>query len=272
MLRRIGEAEAVCVGAWDLELLRAARSLRWVHAFSGGVNGILFPEFAASRVPLTCFKGCFDVPAAEHALAMMLAYVRRLEYDIRMRPQKSYDWQEPTELRGKTAGIIGLGSMGRAIARACRSFGMRVLAATRRPQTVDPALATATTLPELLAAADFVIVAVPLTRETTGLIGATQLRAMKPDAYLIDISGRPAIYDLAALERALREQRIAGANLQMAPEPASPLWELDNLLLTFHRVTSREQYDRCVATYCDNLRRYRAGEPLLGLVDKVAGY
>jgi len=272
MLRLIGDAEVLNVGVWDRELCRAAKKLRWVHAFSGGVNGLLFPELVASPIPMTCLKGCFDTAGAEHALAAMLAYARRLEYDIRVRPQRQFVWEEPTELKGQTVGIIGLGNMGREIARKCHCFQMRVLATARRPSSVPAELAEAVALDRLLAESDFVIVAVPLTPETTGLIGEPQLRAMKPTAYLIDISGRPALYDLPALEHALREHWIAGANLQLVPEPDSSLWDLDNLLVSFHRVTSREQYDRCVVMFGDNLRRFQAGEPLLGLVDKAAGY
>ena len=104
------------------------------------------------------------------------------------------------------------------------------------------------------------------------MIGETELRAMKKTAYLVDVSGRSVLYDLDALIRALREGWIAGASLQMEPPPDSPLWDLDNLLISFHRATSQEQYDRFIELFCENLRRYRQGQPLLGLVDKVAGY
>ncbi len=135
IMKRIEEVEVACVGHFDAEILRAAKKLRWVHAFSGGVNGLIFPEFVAGRIPMTCLKGSFDVPAAEHALAVMLAFSRRLEYDIRQRPKRVFEIMEPPELMGKTVGIVGLGSMGAEIARRCRSFGMRVLGLARRPRT-----------------------------------------------------------------------------------------------------------------------------------------
>lgn len=275
MLALIPEAEVACVGGFNARMLQAAIKLRWVQAFLGGVESLLFPEMKASPIPLTCLKGCFDVPAAEHALAVMLAYSRRLAYDIRQRPHRTFVWDEPTELKGKTAGIVGLGSIGLEIARKCRCFDMRVLGLSRRPRTrpdtVDEWLAPEQ-LPQLLAASDFVVVAVPLTPETTGMFGEAQLRRMKETAYLIDISGRPAIYDLDAMSRALKEGWIGGANLQIEPPANSPLWEIENLLISFHRATSQEQYDRCFDLFCENVRRYRSGQPLLGLVDKAAGY
>ncbi|MBI4024001.1 MAG: D-2-hydroxyacid dehydrogenase [Verrucomicrobia bacterium] len=275
IMKKIEEVEVACVGHFDAEILRAAKKLRWVHAFSGGVNSLIFPEFVASPIPLTCLKGSFDIPAAEHALAVMLAFSRKLEYDIRQRPHRRFEESEPMELHGKTVGIVGLGNMGAEIARRCHSFGMRVLGLARRPRAgpseVDQMLAP-NELPKLLAASDFVIVAAPLTSETRGMMGEAQLRAMRKTAYLIDVSGRPAIYELDALTRALKEGWIAGASLQIVPESDSPLWDLENLLISFHRIVSREHYDRCIEMFCENLHRYRAGQPLLGLVDKMAGY
>lgn len=275
IMKRIGEVEVACVGHFNAEILRAAKKLRWVHAFSGGVNTLIFPELQANPIPLTCLKGCFDIPAAEYALGVMLAFSRKLEYDIRQRPHRKFEEFESTELHGKTVGIVGLGSMGAEIARRCRSFGMRVIGLARRKRACPPEvdqMFELHELPQLLAASDFVIVATPLTTETRGMIGESQLGVMKKTAYLIDVSGRPVIYDLEALTRVLKAGKIAGANLQMVPPSDSPLWELQNLLISFHRIVSREQYDRCVDMFCENLHRYRAGQPLLGLVDKAAGY
>lgn len=271
----LAEAEVACVGDLDAELLAGAKRLRWVQALMGGVDGLLFPELVSSSLPLTCCKECFAIPGAEHALAAMLAFSRRLEYDIRQRPRRAFEYVDPEELAGKTVGILGMGNIGQEIARRCRCFGMRVLGLARRPRACPPdvdALFLPEQLPQLLAAADFVVVTVPLTPATTGMIGAAELGQMKTTAYLIDVSGRPALYDLNALENALQQRQIAGANLQIVPPDDSPLWNLDSLLLSFHRATSRQEVDRCFGLFCENLRRYRADEPLLGLVDKAAGY
>jgi phosphoglycerate dehydrogenase-like enzyme len=275
MLSLIAEAEVACVGVFDAELLAAAKRLRWVQALMGGVESVLFPELCASQVLLTCCKECFAVPGAEHALAVMLAFSRRLEYDLRQRPQKTFTYADPEELQGKTVGIVGLGNIGQETARRCRCFRMRVIGLARNRRAPDEDIEEVFTpdrLPELLAQSDFVVITVPLTPMTVGMIGRAQLEQMKETAYLIDVSGRPALYDLEALEEALRQGRIAGAGLQIVPPDDSPLWELENLLLSFHRATSRQEYDRCFELFADNLRRYRTGEPLRGVVDKVAGY
>lgn len=273
-LRLLPDTDVLCVGDFDAEMLLAAPRLRWVQALMGGVESVLFPEFLSSPIPLTCCKECFAVPAAEHALALMLAFSRRVEYDIRRRPHRTYEYRDPEELHGKTAGIIGTGNIGREIARRCRSFGMRVLGGARQARQRDEfdEILSADRLSELFDRSDFVIVAVPSTPETVEMIGEVALRRMKPSAYLVDISGRPALYDLVALESALQQKRIAGAALQIVPADNSSLWDLDNLFISFHRTTSPQEVDRCFDLFADNLSRFHLGEPLRGLVDKQAGY
>ena len=275
LLERLADAEVAFAAHFDAEMLRIAKRLRWIHFASGGVESVLFPELVVSPVQLTCGKSSFDTPGAEYAMAVMLAFARRLDYDMRQRVHRTYEWWEPFDLKGKTVGLVGLGHIGREIAKKSRCFDMQVIGLARRPRVCPPYLDKVLVpdqLPHLLAASDFVVVAVPNTPETRGMIGETELRAMKETAYLVDVSGRSVLYDLDALIRALREGWIAGANLQMEPPPDSPLWDLDNLLISFHRATSQEQYDRFIELFCENLRRYRQGQPLLGLVDKVAGY
>ena len=267
------DAEVACGGGFDARTLEAAPKLRWIQFFSGGVQ--LDPALVESPIPITCLKGCFDIPAAEFAIAGMLALARKLAYDMRQRPLRTFTEMEPEDIHGKTVGIIGLGSMGREIARRCRGFGMQVLGVKRQPGPCPPevdALMGSDQLGEVLSAVDFVVVAVPFTQQTEGLIGRQELGCMKPSACLIDVSGRPGIYDLEALSDSLRSGRIAGAHLQIVPDDASPLWDLDNLILSFHRVVSRQSFDLAIERFCENIRRYREGQPLLGLVDKEAGY
>ena len=233
LMETFAEAEVAFVGAFDAGLLRVARNLQWVHAGSGGVEGYMFPQMVESPITLTCSKPCFDSTGAEYALGMMLAFSRRLHVDLRHRPDREWEWsvpgtlrsggQWPTELKGRTVGILGLGVMGSEIARVAKGFGMRVIAMarTRRtpPPTVDRLLGPAQ-MDELLAGSDFVVLSLPLTPETRGAIGERELGMMKDSACFIDVSGRPALYDLEAVRRALVEGSIAGAALQLeVPAP-----------------------------------------------------
>ena len=269
-------ADVLLVGDFDASMLARAERLRWVHAASGGVEKFLFPAFLASPIPFSCSKGVFDTPGAEHALASMLGFARNLIYDVQHRATRDYVYGSPTELRGKTLGIAGIGRIGRELARLAQAFGMRVIALRRSDAGDHPhvdEMLTPDSLPRLLRESDYVAVAVPNTPETRGLIGAAELALMKPSAYLIDVSGRDVIYDLDALAVALREGRLAGASLQIAPPPDdSPLWDIDTFHLSFHRATSSEEERRWLDLFAENLRRFQAGEPLLSLVDKHAGY
>ncbi len=280
MLTHIVDAEVAYVGYFDAEMLANANKLQWVHSDSAGAEGRLFPEFVESGIPLTCTKGCFDNPGAEHAMASILMFNYRMDSRVRQQAQhRCPEWVLPTELKSKTIGIIGLGGIGRAVARKARCFEMRVIGMTRQahdpPHYVDELLLP-DQLPQLLSESDFVVVCVPITPETEGLIGEAELRQMKKTAYLIDISGRDRLYDYPAVVRALRECWIAGADLdlQANPElaPDSLLWDLDNLIMSRSSANSAENYVLCTDRFIENLRRYRQGEPLLGLVDKSAGY
>jgi phosphoglycerate dehydrogenase-like enzyme len=277
ILDQIGEAEVLCLAGFDAEMFRAAKKLKWVQAMLGGVEKVLFPELVQSEIPLTCIKECFGVPGAEHAMAAMLAVSSRLNEYAWLRSKRKLEWRLPRELHGKTIGIIGFGNIGRALGERARAFGMRVLAAARRPTgDVGPAheVLAQDQLPRLLVESDFVVVAVPLTQSTRGLIGPAQLKAMKPSAWLIDISGRPAIVEQDAVIAALREKQIAGADLQFGTAPAadSPLWTMENLIISQYSANSEEEGRRSVELFVENLRRYRQNQPLIGLVDKRAGY
>ena len=153
---------------------------------------------------------------------------------------------------------------------------MRVVALARRERPdAAPAhrLLTRGGIEELLRESDFVVLATPLTPATRGLLGEREFGAMKPEACFVDLSGRPALYDQAALTAALHAGRLAGASIQIpVPPDDSPLWKVPNLLPSFHRVVSTEELRRVTDLFCENLRRYQAGEELLGLVDRSAGY
>ena len=276
------EAEVI-LGFLTPQLFAAAPRLRWVHAIASGVDAFLFPEFLASDVVLTSEKGLVGGHLADHAFALLLALTRRLAQAVRLGPgaweRRGEMRREELELEGLTLGIVGFGGTGRAIARRAVAFGMRCLAVDREAVAGSPEVARVRSLdalPELLETSDVVAIGCPLTDETRGMFDARVFAAMKPSALLINVT-RGEIVDADALVHALREGQIAGAGLDVVPgEPLPadhPLWELDNVVLTPHTAgASQHRSDRNLARFCENLERLRRGEPLVGVVDKEAGF
>ena len=263
-----------------------ARRLRWIHSTAASVTGVLFPELVASDVIVTNARGLHADAMAEHALGMMLAFARKLHHA--RDAQRVHEWAQETmwdqapgigSLAGSTLGLVGLGAIGSAIAVRARAMGMRVLAVRRHP-AADPSPAheqwPASRLRELLPRVDGLVLVAPHTPETSGLIGREQLSLLRPEARLMNL-GRGALVDEAALIEALRTQRLAGAALDVfdeEPLPAtSPLWDMPEVILTPHTSGLGPRYwERAMEQFTANLRRYVAGEPLLNLVDKRAGY
>jgi phosphoglycerate dehydrogenase-like enzyme len=268
------------------EDLAAAKQLKWLHLSSAGATHVLFPEMIASNVMITNSRGLHGVPIAEHVLGVMIILARQLHAAYRIQLEGRWGRREmfnlyPTfmELSGATVGIIGLGSIGLAIAERTKALGMRVIATKRtggaKPACVDELLGSQD-LPTLLRASDFVVIATPLTPETRGLIGEAELQAMKPTAYLLNI-GRGAIIQESVLIRALKEKWIAGAGLdvtEIEPLPSeSELFHLPNVFLTPHYSGFRSNYwQHALTIFKPNLERFLRGEPLNNLVDKQAGY
>ncbi|UCH42336.1 MAG: D-2-hydroxyacid dehydrogenase [Dehalococcoidales bacterium] len=259
---------------------RAGR-LRWVQIISAGVEHIMSPEMIQSPVVVTNIRGMSATPIAEFVISAALMLVKRAPLCFQL--QQSKQWQVFTVagLHSKTIGIVGLGSIGREVARLARAFGMRVIATrrtvseSRKTRNVDIMLPNNQLL-ELLSESDFVALTLPLTPETDKLIGEKELRAMKPNAYLINIS-RGNVVDEEALIRALEEQWIAGAGLDVfATEPLpgdSKLWGLPNVILSPHIAGSTEnEIEMATALFAENLRRYLNGDRLFNVVDKKKGY
>jgi phosphoglycerate dehydrogenase-like enzyme len=278
-------------------LSRASR-LQWVQMHAAGVDHVLDHPIMKSDMLLTTASGIHATPIAEYVFASILAFNRRvprmLYYQSRREwPQGRWNLFASPELRGSTLGIVGYGSIGREVGRIARCFGMRVVATKRSvSQMRDVGYAVQglgdregvlldeafppDRLSEMLGLCDYVVVAVPLTPETRKLIGEAQLRAMKPSAYLVNIS-RGGTVDEGVLLRALQEGWIAGAGLDVFEEEPlssdSPLYDLENVILSPHVAGFTLCYDeRASDLFAENLRRYLEGEPLLNLVDKVRGY
>ena len=277
--------------AFDRLLARAPR-LAWVHSASAGVERALTPTARERGIVITNARGVFSQPIAEYVLMMILAVSRRLPQLLELQRERTWQPLEGTELRDVTVGVVGLGSIGRAVATLAAAFGCRVIATRRSgagsaaapggPAKGDPAepalgrILGPDSLPQLLAESDFVVLAAPLTPETEGMIDDAALAAMKPGAWLINIA-RGRLVDERALLRALREGPIGGAVLDTFAEeplsPESPFYDLPNAIITPHTSwSSGRVLDRSVELFCDNLRRFAAGEPLLNVVDPTAGY
>jgi len=256
-------------------------SLRWIHSASAGVERVSVLARGRSGIVVTNARGVFSRPVAEYVAMMVLAVCRRLPQLTELQRERTWQPLEGRELRDVTVGVVGLGSMGREVAVLAATLGARVVATRRRAEgdAVPPGvelLGGSEALPALLAAADFVVLAVPLTPETDGLIGPDEIDAMRPDAWLVNVS-RGRLIDEAALERGLRDGRLGGAVLDAFRDeplsPASPFWAMANVVVTPHTSWSTDRVlDRSIELFCENLGRYRRGEPLANVVDTEAGY
>lgn len=296
----------------DIEVLLAGHAptdpdrlpgLRWIGSVTAGVEEIMANHPERRGIVVTNGSGLHVVAMGEYALAAMLQISQRIPE--RLEAQRARYWPEwrsadwlaaaGTRLRGKTVGIVGYGSVGREIARLAKALGMRVLAVKARPTeladqgyreegTGDPEgviperVVGFASIGDVLAASDMVIVSVPLTDRTRGLVDAAFLGRMRPTAWLLNL-GRGGHVDEPALLGALRERRIAGAVLDVfkdEPLPASsPFWEVDNVIVTPHLagVAGPDAFWPSAARLlAENLRRYAAGGPLLNVVDPARGY
>jgi phosphoglycerate dehydrogenase-like enzyme len=276
-----------------------APAIKWVQSHFAGIDRLLDePLLKKDGLLVTTLSGAAASQMAEHIVGMLLALSRRLP--ALMAHQKKSDWPKdrferfsPFELRGRTVGIVGYGSIGRQVARLLQPFGVTILATKRdvmrpadtgyTPEGLGDAsgdlvhrLYPPQALESMLRECEFVVITVPLSYETTGLIGEGALNALKPGSFLVDVS-RGGVVNHTALVNALKSGRLAGAALDVFPEeplPASsPLWQMLNVIITPHISGGSPHYnERAVALFCDNLHRYLAGIPLYNLFDTTRGY
>lgn len=281
------EADVLCTlgpPPWTHDV---AHALRWIALPSAGADYAVEHGLVRPGGPVvTTASGVHAAPISEHVFALLLMWVRRWPrlYDLQRRgewPTDRWSSLQPRELHGATLGVLGLGAIGREVARIGRGFGMRVLAMRRgaRPGDADAdadALYPPEGLRELLAQADYVVIAAPATPQTRHLIDADALAAMMPDAFLVNIA-RGSLVDEKALVAALESGRLGGAGLdvfEQEPLPSeSPLWRLPNVILSPHVAGLTDQYSRRLTDLLlDNLARYRTGQPLRNVVDPARGY
>jgi D-2-hydroxyacid dehydrogenase (NADP+) len=286
-LRLIEDADILFAGFFSKELFFVARRLKWIQAWGAGVDGLLLPEVVKNRVIVTNAGGVHPTPISEHVIGLMLCLCRKLHLFVRNQAERKWErfesWasvEQVEELSGKTVGIVGLGRIGTEIARKAKCLGMNVLATKRDPSqmasTSVDRLVRPGDLNQLLAESDFVVLSLPLTKETEGLMGEKQFKSMKRTAYLINVS-RGKIVQEDKLVEALKQGWIAGAGLdtfESEPLPAnSELWGFRNVIITPHVAGLTPLYmERLTSIFCENLKRFIHDQPLINVVDKTLGY
>lgn len=280
------------------DVTERARGLRWIQLLSAGADHALAGPLQSSTIPVTTASGIHATPIAEYTLASMLSFAHRIHLAIRA--QVRGEWMRSgkfmasvDEIRGQTLGIVGYGSIGRETARLGQAFGMKVLALKRNPaERTDPGWCPpglgdpAGRIPErffgpdqreeILRESDYVSVTLPLTEHTHKFIGVRELNAMKPSAYIVNI-GRGQVIDEHAMAAALKAGKLGGAGLDVFEheplESSSPLWELENAILTPHISGANRGYmDKACELFVENLKRFASNRPLLNVVDPKLGY
>ncbi len=277
-LAKLAEAEVMFILDAPTGLVQHAPKLRWVQLIGAGADHLKGTGLFESDVDIVATRNSHFV--AEHALGLVLLLAKRLGQYLELSNRRQWKRLLGQTLWGKTIGIVGLGHIGSEVAQLCKAFGMQVLATKLRWQEAPRAHADGIfppfKLPEMLGQSDYVVICVALTSDTEGMFGEAELRAMRPGAFLVNVS-RGEIVQEDVLVRALREGWIAGAALDVfrtEPLPEdSELWELPNLFITPHSAGVVANYpDLAIAQFCDNLRRYIAGEPLVNVIDKKLGF
>jgi D-2-hydroxyacid dehydrogenase (NADP+) len=280
--------DAEIVIAWSIrpEQIAAAKKLRWIYSPAAAVNQLMFPELIKSQIVLTNAREVHGPVVAEHVIALIFALAKKLPGSVRLQEKHIWGqqilWDEVPRVRevaGATVGLIGLGSIGRAVAKSAKALGMKVLAVREHPEKGSEgtdAVCGPSQINDIFRQADYIVLAAPVTDSTRAIANLERLALMKSDACLINI-GRGPLVDEPALAAALREKKIGGAALDVFPKeplPAdSPLWDVPNLLITPHTAALTDKlWERHYALFSENLRRYLDGSPLLAVVDKVRGY
>jgi phosphoglycerate dehydrogenase-like enzyme len=263
-----------------------AKKLKWIHSTAVGVKQLMYPELLNSGVVVTNPSGIFSVPMAEHTIGMLLALARNFPDGVRQQDEKIWSqqklWDKPqhfTELNGQVLLIVGLGSIGRELAKRAKAFDMRVWGVTRSgegDQTYAEKIVAAARLDEVLPEADYVVIAAPETPETKHLIGTAQIARMKRGARLINV-GRGSLLDEVALVRGLESGALGGAAIDVAetePLPAeSLLWKAPNLFITPHTsAVSDRLWVRETELLMELLERWFDGHELFNRVDFARGY
>lgn len=262
-------------------LLERNDQLKWIQTWSAGVNSLPLQKLQQKEVVLTSANGVHAYPISETIFALMLGLTRKIDTYVRQQQEKK--WQNgglALEIHEKTIGVIGVGAIGQETAKIAKAFGMKVLGVRHsgKPDTHVDSMYKPDQLADVLSQSDYVVITLPLTKETTHMFGEKQFRQMKNSAFLINI-GRGQIIDEVALIQALKDKEIAGAGLdvfEVEPLPEdNPLWELDNVIITPHTAGATEHYTERVVRdiFIPNLKHYLTHQaPHLNVVDYKKGY
>jgi len=281
-----GDAEIILNWSGSLTLLREvflmSRRLRWIHSRSAGLERTLFPELIESQVILTNGSGVFSPSLGEFAVAAILYFAKDFRRMIRNQVAGVWEPFDVTMVSGQTLGIVGYGSIGRAVAARGRALEMNVLGLRRhvspqsKPDSLVDQVYGSEQCFEMLSRCDYVVVTVPLTEQTRGLIADAEFAVMKKNAVVINLGRGPTI-DEGAMIRALSEKRIRGAALDVFDQEPLPqghaFYSLENVLLSPHCADHTPDWlDNAMRFFLAQLQRFHRREPLLNIVDKRLGY
>ena len=281
------DAEIVLTLNLRPDQFKAAKKLKWIHCPAAAVHQLIFPELVNNDVVLTNGARVHGAAVAEHVIALVLALSKNLHLDMRYQAKSVWAQEQvwyarphPRMVAGATIGLVGLGEIGRGVAKHAAALGMHVIATREHPEKGSPEgvseVLPSSQLDSLLERSDYVVLAAPVTSTTHALINRERLAKMKPEACLINV-GRGQLLDEDALIAALKDHKIGGAALDVfnqEPLPKdSPFWSMENVLISPHTGGLEEKlWERQYDLFSENIRRYTAGQPLLALVNKQNGY
>lgn len=275
---QLARAEALMAYAVPPGVLPAMPKLRWIQAMTAGVEGWLALPDLPDHLTLTCARGTHREAMPENIIGALLYVAKPYAEAVENQKRRKWVQRPPQPLTGKTLGILGLGAIGRDVARIATALGLRVIGTRRRAEPVSDVAEVfpAERTPEVLAQSDFVLLLLPATPETDNFINAERLGMMKPTAWLLNF-GRGHLIRDDDLIAAVKAKKIAGAMLDVyreEPLPAEhPFWTTEGIIVLPHIGGPHPQRDRFVARlFVDNLARFLDGKPLKEVVDRKAGY
>jgi phosphoglycerate dehydrogenase-like enzyme len=265
------------------EIWRHASKVKWIHSIAAGLDDLLLPELIESPVTITNARGVFKRSLAEFVIASMLYFYKHIRRLVETQREHRWDHLSVDWLRGKMMGVVGYGAIGQECAMLAKALGVKIYATRRKPElsagdAVADRVFPSTELKDMLKEVDVILAAAPLTPQTRHMIGEPEFQVTKSSVIVINV-GRGPVIDEAALIRALQQKRVAAAALDVfehEPLPKNhPFWDMENVLISPHcadRTHDPDWLDLSAQFFVENFRRYVAGQPLLNIVDKKAGY